>query len=83
VFANGMTGRELHNAYPLLYNACFYEAFAEAGVEPLVWRRSGWAGIQRFPVSWSGDQLCNLPIHGVHALGRLELRAVGRRLLES
>jgi alpha-D-xyloside xylohydrolase len=83
VFANGMTGRELHNAYPLLYNACFYEAFAEAGVEPLVWGRSGWAGIQRFPVSWSGDQLCNLPIHGVHALGRLELRAVGRRLLES
>jgi alpha-D-xyloside xylohydrolase len=61
VFANGMTGRELHNAYPLLYNACFYEAFAEAGVEPLVWGRSGWAGIQRFPVSWSGDQLCNYP----------------------
>ncbi|MDQ3809239.1 MAG: alpha-xylosidase, partial [Chloroflexota bacterium] len=59
VFANGMTGRELHNAYPLLYNSCFYEAFAEAGVEPLVWGRSGWAGIQRFPVSWSGDQLCN------------------------
>jgi alpha-D-xyloside xylohydrolase len=59
VFANGMTGRELHNMYPVLYNACFYEAFAEAGVEPLVWGRSGWAGIQRFPVSWSGDQLCN------------------------
>ena len=23
--------------------------------------RSGWAGIQRYPVSWSGDQLCNYP----------------------
>jgi alpha-D-xyloside xylohydrolase len=59
VFANGMSGRELHNAYPLLYNACFYDAFAEEGVEPLVWGRSGWAGIQRYPVSWSGDQLSN------------------------
>jgi len=59
IFANGMTGRQLHNAYPLLYNACFYEAFAELAAEPLVWGRSGWAGIQRFPVSWSGDQLCN------------------------
>jgi alpha-D-xyloside xylohydrolase len=26
-----------------------------------VWGRSGWAGIQRFPVSWSGDQLSNYP----------------------
>jgi alpha-D-xyloside xylohydrolase len=59
IFANGMTGRELHNAYPLLYNACVYSAFEQAGAEPLVWGRSGWAGIQRYPVSWSGDQLCN------------------------
>lgn len=60
-FANGMSGREIHNVFPILYNSCFYEAFEEAGLEPLVWGRSGWAGIQRFPVSWSGDQLCNFP----------------------
>ena len=60
-FANGMTGRELHNLYPVLYNACFYDAFREAGREPLVWGRSGWAGIQRYPVSWSSDQLSNYP----------------------
>lgn len=61
VFANGMTGREVHNLYPILYNSCFYEAFQEVGREPLVWGRSGWAGVQRYPVSWSGDQLANYP----------------------
>ena len=63
VFANGILGREMHNQYPLLYNAAFYEAFERSGrADDLVcWGRSGWAGIQRYPVSWSGDQLCNFP----------------------
>ena len=63
VFANGMRGQEMHNLYPLLYNAAFYEAFERSGrADDLVcWGRSGWAGIQRYPVSWSGDQLCNFP----------------------
>ena len=63
VFANGMRGAEMHNLYPLLYNAAFYEAFERSGrADDLVcWGRSGWAGIQRYPVSWSGDMLCNFP----------------------
>ncbi|HZO26032.1 MAG TPA: TIM-barrel domain-containing protein, partial [Chloroflexota bacterium] len=63
VFANGMRGAEMHNLYPLLYNAVFYEAFERSGrADDLVcWGRSGWAGIQRYPVSWSGDMLCNFP----------------------
>jgi alpha-D-xyloside xylohydrolase len=63
VFANGMRGTEMHNQYPLLYNAAFYEAFERSGrADDLVcWGRSGWAGIQRYPVSWSGDMLCNFP----------------------
>ena len=63
LFANGMTGREMHNQYPLLYNAAFYEAFERSGRagDLVCWGRSGWAGIQRYPVSWSGDMLCNFP----------------------
>jgi alpha-D-xyloside xylohydrolase len=63
VFANGMRGHEMHNQYPLLYNAAFYEAFERSGraSDLVCWGRSGWAGIQRYPVSWSGDMLCNFP----------------------
>ena len=63
VFANGMRGLEMHNLFPLLYNATFYEAFARSGRagDLVCWGRSGWAGIQRYPVSWSGDMLCNFP----------------------
>ena len=63
VFANGMRGRQMHNQYPLLYNAAFYEAFERSGRagDLVCWGRSGWAGIQRYPVSWSGDMLCNFP----------------------
>jgi alpha-D-xyloside xylohydrolase len=63
VFANGMRGREMHNQYPLLYNAAFYEAFERSGRagDLVSWGRSGWAGIQRYPVSWSGDMHCNFP----------------------
>ena len=63
VFANGVRGSEMHNLYPLLYNDAFYEAFARSGRadDLVVWGRSGWAGIQRYPVSWSGDMNCNFP----------------------
>ncbi|MCC6177505.1 MAG: glycoside hydrolase family 31 protein [Chloroflexi bacterium] len=63
VFANGMRGWEMHNQFPLLYNAAFYEAFERSGRagDLVCWGRSGWAGIQRYPVSWSGDMLCNFP----------------------
>ncbi len=56
---NGDRGRRLHNAYPLLYNKCVYEATAKfqprADAPPMVWGRAGWAGSQRFPVGWGGD----------------------------
>jgi alpha-D-xyloside xylohydrolase len=61
VFANGMSGREMHNLFALLYHQTFYEAF-ERSPRPddlVCWGRAGWAGIQRYPISWSGDMLCN------------------------
>ncbi len=56
VAANGDSGAQLHNVYPLLYNRCVYEATARyhAG-EALVWGRSGWTGSQRYPIQWGGD----------------------------
>ena len=54
-FHDGRTGRELHNLYPLLYNAAVFEVTAEEKGRGLVWSRSGTAGSQRFPVGWSGD----------------------------
>ncbi len=56
---NGDTGRRLHNVYPLLYNACVYEATAKfqrpEDAPPMVWSRAGWSGEQRYPIGWGGD----------------------------
>jgi alpha-D-xyloside xylohydrolase len=56
---NGDRGRRLHNAYPLLYNKCVFEATAKFqsrdDAPPIVWGRAGWAGSQRYPVGWGGD----------------------------
>jgi len=53
---NGMTGLELHNLYPLLYTAAVHEVITqETGRPGMVWGRSGWAGIQRYPAQWGGD----------------------------
>jgi alpha-D-xyloside xylohydrolase len=54
-FHDGRTGAEMHNLYPLLYNAAVFEVTAEEKGRGLVWGRSGTAGSQRFPVGWSGD----------------------------
>ena len=54
---NGDSGERLHNAYPLLYNRCVFEATAahSTGSLPMVLSRAGWAGSQRYPVQWGGD----------------------------
>lgn len=53
---NGMTGYELHNLFPLLYNAAVHEVITqETGRPGMVWGRSGWAGTQRYPAQWGGD----------------------------
>lgn len=59
VFANGMTGVELHNLYPLLYNRAVYEVTQEVKGTGIVWGRSAYTGSQRYPVYWSGDPACD------------------------
>lgn len=57
VFANGMTGKEMRNLYSRLYNQAVFEITCQVKGEEngIVWARSGCAGMQKFPVCWSGD----------------------------
>jgi len=55
VYYGGASGEEIHNLYSLLYNKAVFELTREFCGEGLVWARSGYAGMQRFPTCWSGD----------------------------
>lgn len=55
VYFNGMSGGEMHNLYPLLYNKAVFEATKEHNGKGIVWARSAFAGSQKYPVQWSGD----------------------------
>jgi alpha-D-xyloside xylohydrolase len=55
---NADAGARLHNAYPLLYNRCVFEAAKKfsfgSGEPPMVWGEAGWSGSQRYPVQSGG-----------------------------
>lgn len=53
-FANGKTGAEMHNLLPVLYNEASWEVVKE--YDGALLARSAWAGSQRFPGIWAGDQ---------------------------
>lgn len=55
VFANGQTGRTMHNLYPLLYNEAVAQVTREERGHAAVWGRAATGGSQRTPVCWSGD----------------------------
>jgi alpha-D-xyloside xylohydrolase len=58
-FANGLTGAEMHNPYPLLYQReCFEATQAAHGTRAVAWSRSAAPGVQRYPGHWSGDSEC-------------------------
>lgn len=57
VFFDGRTGKEMRNLYSRLYNQAVFSVTKEVKGEEngIVWARSGCAGMQQFPVCWSGD----------------------------
>jgi alpha-D-xyloside xylohydrolase len=61
VYHTGMSGRGMHNLYPLLYNRAVFELTEEMAGRGLVWGRSGWAGSQRYPTCWGGDPIADFP----------------------
>jgi len=59
VYFDGTPGHQMHNLYPLLYNKAAFEATKEGTGDGLVWGRSSWAGGQRYPLQWGGDNSPN------------------------
>jgi len=55
LFADGRTGKEVHNIYTLLLNRATFDVVQQERGQGLVWARSGYAGSQRYPVHWTGD----------------------------
>ena len=55
LFANGRTGREMHNLYLALYSQAAFEITRDVRGEGVVWRRAGYIGSQRYPGTWAGD----------------------------
>jgi alpha-D-xyloside xylohydrolase len=54
IFANGKSGAEMHNLLPVLYNAATWEVVK--AYDGALLARSAWAGSQRYPGIWAGDQ---------------------------
>ena len=59
IFYNGMTGKEMHNLYPLYYNEAVFKITEKYTSQGLVWGRSACAGVQRYPLQWGGDNSSN------------------------
>ncbi|MGC9357939.1 MAG: glycoside hydrolase family 31 protein, partial [Anaerolineae bacterium] len=60
LYHDGRTGLEMHNLYPLLYNAAVFELVERNFGKGITWGRSGYAGSQRYPVQWGGDSYSSL-----------------------
>ncbi len=82
VFADGRTGEQVHNLYPLLYNKATYEVMREERGEAMLFSRSGYAGSQRYPINWTGDAPVYVGRDGGDAAGRLEPEHVRHQHVE-
>lgn len=55
--ALGMSGREYHNLYGFFYSRAIYEGMSALDDRrPFIYARSVWAGAQRYPALFLGDQ---------------------------
>lgn len=77
ILANGKSGKRMRNEFTHLYQQTVSEAMTDAGVEPLLWSRSGWAGTQQFPIHWGGDSETTFTSLAATLRGGLSLAASG------
>ncbi|MCF0147966.1 MAG: hypothetical protein HUJ77_06155 [Clostridium sp.] len=57
VLHNGKTVKEMHNEYPNMYVEAYHNFFNNSGTEGITFTRAGYAGAQKFPAHWAGDQI--------------------------
>ncbi len=56
-FADGRRGDEMINAFPVLYAGAYHHLLRACGREDgLTFSRAGYAGSQRYPAHWAGDE---------------------------
>ena len=77
VYFDGTPGHKMHNLYPLLYNKALFDVTKEETGDGVVWARSAWAGSQRFPLHWGGDNSPNYPNLAPQIIGGLSFGMSG------
>jgi alpha-glucosidase (family GH31 glycosyl hydrolase) len=55
-YADGTTGAETNNRYPVLYAAAYHRLFDPAGRPGITFSRAGFTGAASFPCHWAGDE---------------------------
>ncbi len=58
-YFDGTPGKIMHNLYPLLYSKVVDDVVFRRKKYHLNWARSAWAGSQRYPLHWGGDNSPN------------------------
>ena len=55
-YADGTSGAETNNLFPVLYAQAYHELMMRIGVEPVTFSRAGFSGSAAFPAFWAGDE---------------------------
>jgi len=55
-YADGTSGAETNNRYPVLYAAAYHELMDELGHEGTTFSRAGFTGSAAYPCHWAGDE---------------------------
>ena len=77
VWHDGTPAHRMHNRYPLLYNQVASDATRAGCGHGTVWARAAWAGSQRLPIHWGGDNSPNWENIGPQLCGGLSLGLSG------
>lgn len=56
IFADGRTGAEVVNLYPVLYTGAYYRFAKAKRDESITFSRAGFTGCQAYPCHWAGDE---------------------------
>lgn len=56
VYADGTTGGESNNRFPVHYATAYHELMSSAGKPPLTFSRAGYVGSASVPCHWAGDE---------------------------